>query len=80
MIAAGADARLGAHRLSEPAARAIRARYRVENEDFAVLLIGKDGGVKQTSRSVPDLDQMFALIDGMPMRQMEMRARDQACD
>jgi len=37
-----------------------------------VRLIGKDGGVKARSAKL-DLQQLFALIDTMPMRQAEMR-------
>jgi hypothetical protein len=37
-----------------------------------VVLIGKDGGVKSGSDDL-DLDAIFAQIDAMPMRQLEMR-------
>ncbi len=37
-----------------------------------VVLIGKDGGIKQKSKDL-DLQGIFDLIDTMPMRQMEMR-------
>ena len=37
-----------------------------------VLLIGKDGGVKLTSVEL-QLDELFRLIDSMPMRRAEMR-------
>lgn len=36
-----------------------------------VVLIGKDGGVKARSGSL-DLDEIFRLIDSMPMRMAEM--------
>ena len=38
---------------------------------FAVLLIGKDGGVKEIWHEPVDPEQIFALIDTMPMRQRE---------
>lgn len=42
-------------------------------DGFTFLLIGKDGTVKlKTDEPVP-MRQLFGLIDGMPMRQAEMR-------
>lgn len=37
-----------------------------------VLLIGKDGGIKARNRSL-DIEYLFTKIDGMSMRQQEMR-------
>ena len=42
--------------------------------DTAVLLIGKDGGVKARSADL-DLEATFGLIDQMPMRRAEMRRK-----
>ena len=42
-------------------------------DKFAVVLIGKDGGVKQASaRPLPPAN-LFATVDKMPMRRQEMR-------
>ena len=38
---------------------------------FAVMLIGKDGGVKEIWHEPVDPEEIFALIDAMPMRQRE---------
>lgn len=38
---------------------------------FAVILIGKDGGIKQVWRDPVAPDDIFAVIDAMPMRQRE---------
>ncbi len=38
---------------------------------FAVLLIGKDGGVKLSQTTLVDPAQIISLIDTMPMRQRE---------
>lgn len=43
-----------------------------EPGDTAVILIGKDGGVKSRSRDL-DLEATFDLIDQMPMRIQEMQ-------
>lgn len=44
------------------------------NDNNNVLLIGKDGGIKNRSSSL-ELRKLFALIDTMPMRQAEMGDR-----
>ena len=41
--------------------------------DFAVILIGKDGGEKLRRSRVVDPAELNALIDTMPMRRQEMR-------
>lgn len=51
----------------------LRARYGIAQGTFAVLLIGKDTGVKRRSDTVIDPNLLFAQIDSMPMRQREMR-------
>jgi hypothetical protein len=43
-----------------------------DREDVDVVLIGKDGGVKARSGYL-NLDDLFALIDTMPMRRSEMK-------
>lgn len=40
---------------------------------FTIVLLGKDGGVKKTSRTPLPAGDFFALIDTMPMRRQEMR-------
>ena len=54
--------------------------HSIKNERFSILLIGKDGGEKLRSHEIPDLDTLFALIDGMPMRPREMSANFSDCD
>ena len=51
----------------------LRRRYGVAPEMFAVLLIGKDGGVKLRSAVPLTTTTLFETIDAMPMRQAEMR-------
>ena len=43
---------------------------------FNVLLIGKDGGVKATWNRLINTNELFALIDAMPMRKSEMKKLD----
>lgn len=53
----------------------IQRHFTPRPESTAVVLIGKDGGVKQRSADL-DLESTFGLIDSMPMRQAEMRGSD----
>ena len=43
----------------------------LSSSEFRLILIGKDGGIKLNSRKI-SLEEMFSLIDTMPMRQEEM--------
>jgi hypothetical protein len=54
-------------------AAALSKRYDVAEAETAVLLVGKDGGVKQRRSGVLEPRDLFGLIDTMPMRQREMR-------
>lgn len=40
---------------------------------FAVKLIGLDGGIKLERESTITQDELFSIIDGMPMRRAELR-------
>lgn len=57
------------------AAASLRERFGVGDLDFAVLLIGLDGGEKLRSDVPVDVEALFARIDAMPMRQAELRRR-----
>jgi hypothetical protein len=58
------------------AAHSLRERFDVHPGNFAVVLIGKDGGIKLKRRDRTDLKDIFGLIDSMPMRREEMRQRN----
>lgn len=68
---------LDGHPISDESAARIRQQLEVEADLFSVRLIGKDGGVKVHERTVLPDGWLFAVIDGMPMRQREMREREQ---
>lgn len=56
----------------------LRERYNIESGQVTFVLLGKDGGVKlKEVNKLIDNQQLFALIDGMPMRRREMRERKQ---
>jgi hypothetical protein len=60
--------------LPPQSAEHLRQQYDVPSEQFAVILIGKDGGVKLKEKKFLSTDKLFSTIDQMPMRQREMRA------
>ena len=48
-------------------------QLRLKEGIFELLLIGKDGGVKLRSSAPVAINEIYGLIDQMPMRQAEMR-------
>ena len=50
----------------------LRQRYRIASDEFAAVLVGKDGTVKLRTNRPIDTAQLFTTIDTMPMRQREM--------
>ncbi|MEW5809178.1 MAG: DUF4174 domain-containing protein [Actinomycetota bacterium] len=57
----------------------LRQRYGVTPDAFTAVLVGKDGGEKWRTDEVPDLEVVFSVIDGMPMRSREMNSGGQGC-
>ncbi|MFC3126193.1 DUF4174 domain-containing protein [Pseudoroseomonas globiformis] len=52
-------------------AAALRARFAVPPSGFAAILLGKDGGEKWRVDRPADPEEVFALVDTMPMRRRE---------
>lgn len=48
-------------------------KYKTESENFKVVLIGLDGGIKLEQTSLLSTKKLFTIIDGMPMRRNEIR-------
>ena len=63
--------------LDRQMAISIRKKFAVPPQDYTVVLVGKDGGVKLKRDEYVSLAAVFGLIDSMPMRQNEMRQRKQ---
>ena len=57
----------------------IRSEFGIAPDGFSVVLIGKDGGEKLRVNDIPELQAIYAVIDGMPMRGREMRADPDRC-
>ncbi|MGD2024380.1 MAG: DUF4174 domain-containing protein [Desulfobacterales bacterium] len=62
--------------LASDSAFSLRKQYGVNPGEFAVLLVGKDGGIKLKRQDDIRLEEIFALIDAMPMRREEMRQKN----
>jgi hypothetical protein len=50
-----------------------RRRFRIGQDDFTVILLGKDGGEKLRSDVPVTMETLTKLIDSMPTRQKEVR-------
>tara|TARA_Y100000588_G_scaffold370343_1_gene440347 strand:+ start:323 stop:772 length:450 start_codon:yes stop_codon:yes gene_type:complete len=50
----------------------LRRKYGVNDDQFVVVLVGKDGGEKGRWDEPVNMGEIFSLIDTMPMRQREM--------
>lgn len=69
--------RMNTEPIDRQTAASIRDQFAVPSQGFAIILIGKDGGVKLKREDYVILADIFNLIDSMPMRQNEMRQRKQ---
>ncbi|MBC7972119.1 MAG: DUF4174 domain-containing protein [Verrucomicrobia bacterium] len=69
------ESRVDGKFLSAASVERLRQQFGVPVEEFAVILIGKDGTEKQRSQTPVDVAVLFRTIDAMPMRQQEMRSR-----
>lgn len=63
----------GTRKLDPAQVEEMRIALGIDAGSFAVLLIGKDGTVKLSKNTFVPMDDIYALIDQMPMRQREMR-------
>lgn len=65
--------RVGDRAMDAASAATVRERFGIEPGAFAVVLVGKDGTEKRRSDRPVPIEDLFAQIDQMPMRQREMR-------
>ena len=64
--------------LDPQTAQSLRDKFDIARSEFTVILIGKDGGIKLKRHDKILLQDVFDLIDAMPMRQNEVRQRKQS--
>jgi len=77
-ILADRPSKIGSSPLSPCAAESLRKRFGVSPKSFCLILVGKDGGVKLKRNDAVKLEEIFKLIDSMPMRRDEMRQKGQS--
>lgn len=53
----------------------LKKEFEIPDDDFMFFLIGKDGTAKLRSNETVSMDNLFTLIDSMPMRREEMRRK-----
>lgn len=54
---------------------ALIKKYNRRNEPFLVVLVGKDGGEKHRTDTLLVPEELFAIVDAMPMRRAEIRRK-----
>ncbi|EFL89658.1 DUF4174 domain-containing protein [Ahrensia sp. R2A130] len=64
-------AAIGYTSLNNGAARQLRQRFKPESSRLTIILVGKDGQEKQRWNRVVEPEEIFKIIDAMPMRQQE---------
>jgi hypothetical protein len=81
VVSAGIDTGANTLRVQHPPVASetdqidLRHRFHVAPGQFAVILVGKDGGEKLRQGTPIRAETLKATIDAMPMRQEEMRER-----
>ena len=59
--------------LNQKELTAIRSQFQVPENQFTVLLLGEDGGIKLRSTAPITISRLNSLIDAMPDRKLEMQ-------
>ena len=70
---------LEGHLIGTNQAQRLISKFGISTDSFSVVLIGKDGGEKLRVADVPDLQAIYAVVDGMPMRARETSANPSRC-
>ena len=70
---------LDGHVVDPTQAQRLVSEFGIGAGSFSVVLIGKDGGEKLRVAGIPDLQAIYAVIDGMPMRARETSANPSRC-
>jgi hypothetical protein len=70
------ESRFGDTVLKKEAIDFLRRKFSAEQGSFLVILLGKDGEEKMRRQNqIVTITEIFTMIDGMPMRQREMKER-----
>ena len=68
---------IGTTRIDNKVAQHILQKFEPVPGRLTVVLVGKDGGAKLRHIDQVQLDEIFSIIDAMPMRREEMRRKSQ---
>ena len=79
IVTAEGKGTLDGHVINADESQRMARQYAIGEDTFSALLIGKDGGEKLRVNEVPDLQVIYDVIDGMPMRSREMSADPGGC-
>ena len=79
VVVSEGNSTLDGHVINIDASQRLTNQYAIGENAFSVVLIGKDGGEKLRVNEVPDLQDIYAVIDGMPMRSREMSVNPGRC-
>ena len=74
-IVAGGESRGAGEPLDAVTVDVIRKKFGVGEEEFAVVLVGKDGTEKRRWSIPVEMNEVFALIDSMAIRKEEIKDR-----
>lgn len=74
-IVADSENRVNGNAISESSKSQLYTRFRIDPQCFEVILIGKDGSEKLRGDRI-SVGQLFQRIDSMPMRQEEMKRKN----
>ncbi len=77
VFATDGRSKAGNRKLQPAEAEQLRRQYDVHPDSFAVLLVGKDTGVKRRTTGPVDIQKIFEQIDRMPMRRREMERQSE---
>jgi hypothetical protein len=75
VLTAGGEGSFQGEPLARGQAARLRDRFDVPDEQFAVVLVGKDGGEKKRWTDYVPVPEINEVIDAMPMRRREMDSR-----
>ena len=62
-------------KLSEKDYTHVKERFHLSSKSFQFILIGKDGGQKMSASQLVPNPKLFAIIDAMPMRKVEINKK-----
>ncbi|MGY5453331.1 DUF4174 domain-containing protein [Agarivorans sp. MS3-6] len=79
LVVAGEQSINPSRALSRQGIRYLREKYQIEDRRHVAVLVGKDGYEKHRWGAFTNWQEVFTIIDNMPMRQQEIAQASSAC-